>query len=347
MFIVLFITMVLGGEVYTLTPKSFHKVVNGTNILVRFCPLLEEECRKSQSDFESLADSFEEYEDDVVFGQIDCSQHADFCDEMKMEKKFPIYVAYTNNSQHIQIYPMSGTDNDLKNFIYQAFQLSDVPLVYTKLLSDRNFNKTVLDPEKNVVILFYRYWCAYSRLLMPIVEKVARNYANENDLVIARIDCTTYPEICKQNRVDAIPEIKRYTTYDKLAFEVKIDRTIEALTNYINQQFMKDRDTEGIRPKTFGTWYVFDELAKDFVKKDKETQLKNIKICDEYLSGVYYSNVMRKIMEEGNDDFVPRDLSELKYELSSKKEILSPKEIDVLTRKINVITKFLRDEHQF
>ncbi|KAL7713468.1 protein disulfide-isomerase [Entamoeba marina] len=288
--------------------------------------------------YEGLVDSFEEYEDDVVFGEFDCGKYSDWCDEHKFSSHYPIYAAYTqNNKMNTQIYPLDHNTEELRKFITQVFALTTKPLIYTTILSDKNFNEVVKNPRKNVVVLFYKYWCAYSRLYIPIYEQLAKNYANENDLVIARIDCTTYQDICDQNKIDVVPLLKRYTTYDKTPFPVNIERTLSDGVKYINKEFHKDRLENGRKPSSYGTWHEFDDLAYNFFDaNDKEDRIEK---CKQYPLGKYYIDIMKMILNGTTEEELGNLKDDLEFEIQRKGKHMSPQTLDEKVRKLNVIKK--------
>ncbi|KAL7718670.1 protein disulfide-isomerase [Entamoeba marina] len=330
MLVLLLVTLSYAGEIYRITPKTFDKVVNQTNILIRFCPPYLTECRQTQSPYEGLVDSFEEYEDDVVFGEFDCGKYSDWCDEHKFSSHYPIYAAYTqNNKMNTQIYPLDHNTEELRKFITQVFALTTKPLIYTTILSDKNFNEIVKNPRKNVVVLFYKYWCAYSRLYIPIYEQLAKNYANENDLVIARIDCTTYQDICDQNKIDVVPLLKRYTTYDKTPFPVNIERT---LSDGIDWKMVENQVHMALGMNLM-IWHI-----TFFDANDKEDRIEK---CKEYPLGKYYIDIMKMILNGTTEEELGNLKDDLEFEIQRKGKHMSPQTLDEKVRKLNVIKKFI------
>ncbi|ELP93072.1 hypothetical protein EIN_052970 [Entamoeba invadens IP1] len=336
----LLIYSVYSSEVYRITPKTFDKVTTGADILIRFCPMLDAECRSTQSSFEGLADSFEEY-DDLAFGEFDCSKYADFCDEHNLSKKWPLYVAYTQNENGVQLYPWDHDVNKLSRFIYQVFQLVNSTQSYIKRLTNKTFDKYINDVNKQAIVLFYTYTCYYGREQLELFENIATGYGNEKDLVIAAVECTFYKDLCDSQNAKELPELKKYSFTDKLAFPVRRPKDQQELSEIINKFFMKDRDQYGNKPDTFGTFYEFDKEAVDFIHQTPEEQEKRIQKCREFIVGNTYVDIMRKIQSTKSMDFIDNEIQEIQFHLSALRSNYSPAEIDDKQRRLNVLRKFL------
>lgn len=68
----------------------------------------------------------------------------------------------------------------------------------------KNYNEIVSDSTKDVLVKFYAPWCGHCKKLAPIWDSLAAEYANVEDLLIAKFDATV-------NEVEGL-EIKGYPT---------------------------------------------------------------------------------------------------------------------------------------
>ncbi|KAI3672781.1 hypothetical protein L6452_38881 [Arctium lappa] len=59
-----------------------------------------------------------------------------------------------------------------------------------KVVVADNFHDIVFKSGKNVLLEFYAPWCGHCKKLAPILNKVASSFANDADVVIAKIDAT-------------------------------------------------------------------------------------------------------------------------------------------------------------
>ena len=50
-------------------------------------------------------------------------------------------------------------------------------------LNDRNFDRIVMDPTKDVLVEFYAPWCGHCKNLAPIYERVAKVFKSDKDRV--------------------------------------------------------------------------------------------------------------------------------------------------------------------
>lgn len=66
-----------------------------------------------------------------------------------------------------------------------------------------NFQATVLENEKPVLIDFWAEWCGPCRVVAPVVEEIARERAD--DLVVGKLDVDKHGEIAQRYNVQGIP----------------------------------------------------------------------------------------------------------------------------------------------
>ncbi len=58
-----------------------------------------------------------------------------------------------------------------------------------KTLVGTSFDRIVLNPKKDVLVMFYAPWCEYSRNLLPEYDKLAKEVENVDTLVLAKMNC--------------------------------------------------------------------------------------------------------------------------------------------------------------
>jgi thioredoxin 1 len=72
-------------------------------------------------------------------------------------------------------------------------------------LTESNFEQAVLQSEKLVLVDFWAEWCGPCRVLAPIVEAIAEQYAGSARVV--KLNVENYPSVVQRYRIQAIPTL--------------------------------------------------------------------------------------------------------------------------------------------
>ena len=71
-------------------------------------------------------------------------------------------------------------------------------------INKHNFHQEVLDADRPVLLDFWAPWCAPCRMVMPVVEEIAR----ENEHVkVGKINIDEEPELANRFKVYSIPTL--------------------------------------------------------------------------------------------------------------------------------------------
>lgn len=103
------------------------------------------------------------------------------------------------------------------------------------------FDRLVTKNEKDVVLEFYAPWCGHCKKLEPIYKKLAKAFASNDKVVIAKIDATAndYPE---EFSVSGFPTIYYVPATDKKnPISYDGDRTLEDLTKFVEKQLSAEQ----------------------------------------------------------------------------------------------------------
>uniref|UniRef100_A0A7S4FNS0 protein disulfide-isomerase n=1 Tax=Eutreptiella gymnastica TaxID=73025 RepID=A0A7S4FNS0_9EUGL len=116
-----------------------------------------------------------------------------------------------------------------------------------KKLTDRTFNKTVLDESKDVLVEFYAPWCGHCKTLAPIFEEVATELKSNPDVVIAKVDATAERKVAQHYEVESFPTLIWFPKDDKEGAPYNGDRTKEALVSFIKNGGVDE--SENVEPE--------------------------------------------------------------------------------------------------
>ncbi|GBG79277.1 hypothetical protein CBR_g29427 [Chara braunii] len=87
----------------------------------------------------------------------------------------------------------------------QPIPEKDDDLVKTVVM--KNFDEVVKQAGKNVLILFYAPWCNVCKRLMPSYEEVAKEFQDDDEIVVAKFDATANDIVDKKFSVRSYPTI--------------------------------------------------------------------------------------------------------------------------------------------
>jgi len=103
-------------------------------------------------------------------------------------------------------------------------------------LTTDNFEKYVIDNERDVLVEFYAPWCGHCKSLTPVYKQLAKHYEKDEDIRIAKVDATKHKHSSAE--VKSYPTIKFYKKGEKNApmdAVFKANRDLKSLTDFIEE----------------------------------------------------------------------------------------------------------------
>jgi thioredoxin 1 len=115
-------------------------------------------------------------------------------------------------------------------------------------VSDAAFEKTVLQSETPVVVDFWAPWCGPCRMVMPILETLAKDYAGK--VIVAEVNTDDNPEWAGKYDVRGIPTML-FVAGGKLVHR-QVGAVPEPILRDLFEQFVevtKPKETEAATEK--------------------------------------------------------------------------------------------------
>ena len=73
------------------------------------------------------------------------------------------------------------------------------------MITSENFDRTVMQSEKTVRIDFWAGWCGPCRMLAPIIDEIAEEYADT--VTVGKINVDEQPQLAAAFGVESIPTL--------------------------------------------------------------------------------------------------------------------------------------------
>lgn len=185
--------------------------------------------------------------------------------------------------------------------------------------------------------------------LAPTWEAVATDYANDRQVVVAKVDAESPDSkaAAEAEGVSGYPTIKWFPAGSKKSVPYEGSRDEADLLKYINEKASTHRVPGGELDAVAGTVASLDTLVAKIVGSgaladvaaEVNKEVKKLTSEAQKKSGEYYVRVLDKL--SSNQSYATKELSRLEGILS-KSELAVAKR-DELQRKANVLRKFVKE----
>ncbi|KAL2212157.1 protein disulfide-isomerase tigA precursor [Sarocladium strictum] len=340
------------SAVLDLIPDNFDKVVydSGKPTFVEFFAPWCGHCKKLAPVWEELATSLESQKDKIQIAKIDADA------ERSLGKRFgvggfPTLKFFDGKNKDPQEYNSGRDLESLTAFIEEKTGIKpkkklEMPSSI-QMLTDKSFEELV-GSDKNVLVAFTAPWCGHCKNLAPTWELVATDFANDENVVIAKVDVESgnNKAVAKDQGVTGYPTILWFPAGSKEGEKYKGGRTEEKFLEFVNQNAGTHRVPGGELDTTAGTIEALDTVVAKLtgsniadISAEVQTQAEALKDSAQYKYAEYYVKVFDKL--SNSDGYAAKELARLDGILT--KGGLAPAKRDEIKLKTNVLRKFILD----
>ncbi|CCG82076.1 Protein disulfide-isomerase erp38 [Taphrina deformans PYCC 5710] len=233
--------------------------------------------------------------------------------------------------------------------------LSAVVSASVTVLTDANFDSIVLDPTKDVLVDFYAPWCGHCKKLEPIYNLVGDDFADDDHVVIAKIDATEHPKAAKKYGIQGYPTLKYFPAGSTDPIDYNSGRDQDSFIKFVNEQAGTFRLPGGGLSALAGRVPSLDAISKKIgggATGEKLVRLleEGRTAVDEYAKSAsdegykYYYKVLDKLAT--NDGFVKSEYARLTGILKKSRTTMAKELVDEMRKKVNILSAFLGQKKQ-
>lgn len=336
--IVLFIVVLLCIAVYTiahapedavpgiidLTNDNFEQYLNGKKpTLVEFYAPWCGHCKNLAPEMAILGDALTKARtESVQVAKVNCDDHRNVCSKFDV-KGYPTIKFFPFGATTPEDYNSGRSAEDIANFLNdKAGTNIRIPKAATFVtdLTPSNFDKIVMDSDKDVLVEFYAPWCGHCKKLTPEYEKAAAAFKADKNVVIAKMDADKHKDIPSRYDIKGFPTIKFFPRGSaKNAEDYNGARDAEGIVNFINGKANLFRTSSGSLTDEAGLVGTMTASAKKFIVAAKEERDSILAEAEKAISSVatvskkhaeQYLKYMKKFAEKG-EQFVETEFARL------------------------------------
>ncbi len=202
----------------TLTDSNFKTYIGDSAALV----LISDGSDKLRSDFKTAFDKAADEEEGIVFGLVDPTVYGDLSERFDYQKRALLIGLYRGEVRFRRSRPWAS---DLPDYLSQlkdaisadlppesreaAAEEAEAALVLDKPMdvTDASFEKEAIlaSHEMPVLVDFWAEWCGPCRMVAPILDKLAGEYAGQ--IRVVKVDTDANPALGQLFQIRSIPTI--------------------------------------------------------------------------------------------------------------------------------------------
>ncbi|KAF3334548.1 protein disulfide-isomerase like 2-1 [Carex littledalei] len=179
--------------------------------------------------------------------------------------------------------------------LFAALAIADNAVV----LTPENFDEEV-GQDRYALVEFFTPWCGHCQKLAPDYERLASSFKKTDTVLIAKVDCTEYYDLCAKYDVTGYPTIHWFPKGSMRPRKYEGIRTADDLADFVNaeadtnvklafapsyvvvltsetlDQVVYD-ETKDVLVEFYTPWLIYEKVASAF-KLDKHIVIANVDI---------------------------------------------------------------------
>jgi len=236
-------------NIIDLTSDSFPEHIKTGFRFIKFyapwCP----HCQNLERTWDTLAFDFKDNKD-VAISRLDCTEHKQIC----MDNKVTGYptLLWFSDGQKIEKYAGGRNIVELKAYVTKMMNMKTPGKDATeeKIPDDRealkeevpsltkeNFAESI--KTGTAFVKFYAPWCGHCKRLAPTWEDLGKKFASNENVKIAKVDCTQHREVCSENGVRGFPTLILFRN-GKKEIEHNGPRDLDTLYSFVRDKMPRD-----------------------------------------------------------------------------------------------------------
>ena len=234
------------ADVLHLTATDFDSVVDGSqNVLVEFYAPWCGHCKALAPEWEVAGKTFQA-EDDIRIAAVDATAAQALASKYGI-KGYPTIKFFPKGSTTPEEYKGGRTAETIIKWVNEKVgttrKLKKLPSAVASLTTS-DFDAQALG-SKAALVEFYAPWCGHCKELAPKYEELAKAFAGEKNVLIAKVDATEEQDLTTRYDISGFPTIKFFPAGSAEPETYEKPRELEAMVEYINEKAGTKRNADG------------------------------------------------------------------------------------------------------
>ncbi|KAI9010677.1 hypothetical protein DFJ74DRAFT_685329 [Hyaloraphidium curvatum] len=228
-----------------LGPENYGKYVEAGLPLAYSFYSNDAERKAVAAELESVA---KQYKGKLNFVMIDGSKYGAHGKNLGLEESWPAFViqVHDDNAKYPFDQKQKITAEAIGAFVKDYVEGKLTPHLKTQpepesqdgpvtVLVGTNFEKLVLDKEKDVFVEFYAPWCGHCKKLAPTWDELGEKYKSVNGVTIAKMDATEndIPSASPFKNIQGFPTLVLFKSGDNEYVQYEGPRTLDSLVEFL------------------------------------------------------------------------------------------------------------------